>query len=156
MSRDDDVDSFLDPVELLLAFSEACLAKELSVLVDVSLGDHLFSTSGAKLNFLLVAENGGEVLLHSGFEIGITEFLSILLQLLDCLPGVGVEALEVVEHELLIVELLPEYRVEVERNVRRRAESCAHQESEEEEHAFVSGVLGQRVEVEAFSVVSMV
>jgi len=53
--RDDDVDAFLDPVKLLFAFSEACLAQELGVLVDVSLGDHLIFTSFAELNFLLVA-----------------------------------------------------------------------------------------------------
>lgn len=98
MPRDDDVDAFLDPVKLLFALSEACLAQEFGVLVDVSLGDHLIFTSFAELNFLLVAQNGGEGLLNSGFEIGITVLLSVLPQLLNGLPGVGIEALEVVEH----------------------------------------------------------
>lgn len=78
VSRDNYVDSLLDPAHLFLALSETSLHHEVGKLVNVGLGDHLAGTSRAQFNFLLVAQNSGEVLFNTSFEISITQKLGIL------------------------------------------------------------------------------
>lgn len=78
VSRDDYVDSLLDPVHLFLALSETSLHHEVSKLINIGLGDHLAVTSRAQFDFLLVAQNSGEVLFNTSFEISIAQKLSIL------------------------------------------------------------------------------
>jgi hypothetical protein len=95
-------------------------------------------------------------LFNSSFKISVAELLGILAEFLNCLPGVGIEALKVIELKLLVVQLLPEDRVEVEGDVGGGTESRTHEKSEEVEHTLVSRVLGQRVKVEALTAVSMV
>jgi hypothetical protein len=97
VSRNNGVDSLLDPVELFLSFLKTLLHQKISVFLDVFFGDHLVSASFTNFNFLLVAENSGESLLNSSFEISVTELLGIFAQLLNCLPSVSVEALKVIE-----------------------------------------------------------
>lgn len=156
VSRDDNVDAFLDPIELLLAFSETSLAQKISKFFNVVFGDHLVKSTFTNLNFLLVAQNSSECLFNSSFKVCITQLLGVLAQLLDSLPSISIEALEVIEHKLFVVKLLPEDRVEVEGYVGSRAESRTHQKSQEVVHALVSGVLGHRINVETLTAVTMV
>jgi len=97
VSRNDDINTFLDPIHLCFAFIETSFTQERSVLFNVILSDHLFTAFRAKFNFLLRTEKGSEILVDSSSEVSITKLLSILAEFLNLLPLISIKRFEVIK-----------------------------------------------------------
>ena len=116
------------------------LEDSIDELLDVLLSDHFVGSVGAELNLLATVQTGDEVLINTRLKVGIRKLLGVLLHIVEDLPGVSIEALQVIHNKRLIVELLPENWGQVERDARLGSEGVADQDSKHLEQLSVSRI----------------
>ena len=96
---DDLLDAFLEPLHLILRFREARLRGQLDELLVIVMGHLLAGSVRAKLNCLLIGQDGRERIFDAGVElIGLrVVLLGELLEVFEGSQGILVEAIEVLQ-----------------------------------------------------------
>ena len=97
-----------------MAFFEALMQHQPNEFLVVVLRDYRLTTLLAKFYLLSIAEYGSEAMIDCVSERVVIELFSMLAQVLDNLPAVSVNALQIIFRKFFINQLLPEDWCQVE------------------------------------------